>query len=88
MDNNISVDDILQVVLDNVHFHAKDMARLSTMSKFFRSTVKNQYPVYIKKYREDTRVGKILPKTARKYSKVCQVCLTNKAGCFDPFTKQ
>ena len=82
------MDDILQIVLDNVLLPVKDMSRLSCVSIFFRSTVKNQYPVYIKKYKEDTRVGKVVPKTARSYSKICQVCIVNKAGCFDPFTKQ
>lgn len=83
-----SMEDVLQVVLDNVQFHAKDMARLSSVSPFFRLIVKNQYPFYIKKYKEDTRVGRVLSKTTRSYSKTCQVCLDNKAGCFDPFTKK
>ena len=84
----VYMDDIVQIVLDNVQISGQDMARLSCVSVFFRSTVKNQYPIYCKLYREDTRLGKVLPKTSRSYSKECQVCLVNKAGNFDPFTKK
>ena len=82
------MDDILQIVLDNVRVSAQDIERLSCVYTLFRTVAKDQYPVYHKQYKEDTRVGKVLSKTARKYSKVCQVCNTGRADCFDPFTKQ